>query len=271
MKLQLMPLQLRQRQRQVANKASLEKYFLFLLQVVAHLSIVPMILYGTWYYWVLALVVYFFTGCFGMTMTFHRLLSHRSWEPPKWFYYFGTLCGAYGLTGSPLAWVAVHREHHRHADTEKDPHSPHNGFIQAQWLSMFHPVNPKYAVDMARDPFQLFVHQHYYRIHLSILIGLLLINPMLAVAGYLFPAALLWNMGSGVNTFGHLMGYRTYETRDDSRNNPFFGYLLWGEGWHNNHHAKPMDRHFRHKWWELDVGGLFISLLETKKPDEESY
>ena len=160
----------------------MQKYLLFGFQVVAHLSLIPMFFYGQWYHWLLAALIYFITGWFGMTMTYHRLLTHQSWRAPKWFYYLGTLCGMYGLTGSPIAWVAVHREHHRHTDTDKDPHSPKNGFFKAQWLSMFHTVNPRYAVDMARDPFQVFVHKNYFLIHSVVLGVLLIINPMLAVA-----------------------------------------------------------------------------------------
>lgn len=200
-----------------------------------------------------------------MTMTYHRLLTHQSWKAPKWFYYFGTLCGAYGLTGSPLAWVAVHREHHRHTDTDKDPHSPKNGFFKAQWLSMFHPVNPRYAIDLSRDKFQLFVHKNYFLIHTTVFACLFFIDPMLAVAGYLVPACILWNMGSGVNTFGHSLGYRNHEIRDDSKNNHFFGYFSWGEGWHNNHHHRPMESNFQNRWWEFDMGGWFIKRLERKE------
>lgn len=242
----------------------MQKYLLFGLQVIAHLSMIPMILFGSWYHWLIVVGVYFITGCFGMTMTYHRLLTHRSYNPPKWFEYFGTLAGSYGLTGSPIAWVAIHREHHRYADTDKDPHSPLNGWVDAQWFSMFHPVNVRYVADLMRDKFQLFVHKNYFIMHIMVIMIWTVIDPMLLVSAYLLPAAILWNMGSFVNTFGHSVGYRSYETKDDSRNNVFLGYLLWGEGWHNNHHAKPMQPDFGRKWWELDIGKFFIKLLDRK-------
>ena len=89
-----------------------DSYLLFAFQLISHLSLIPMFMYGEWYHWTIAFFVYFVTGCFGMTITFHRLLSHRSWNAPRWFEQFGTLAGFYGLVGSPIAWVAVHKEHH---------------------------------------------------------------------------------------------------------------------------------------------------------------
>ena len=79
------------------KKYTLDQWLLLFSQFVAHVSIIPMIIYGSWQQWAIAFFVYFITGCFGMTMTYHRLLSHNSWNAPKWYEYFGTLCGFYGL------------------------------------------------------------------------------------------------------------------------------------------------------------------------------
>ena len=106
------------------NKYSLKINYLFLFQVLTHLSVVSMIFYGSAVHYLLAIVVFFFTGSMGMSGTYHRLLSHKSYTCPKWWEYFGTLMGVIGGTGSSIAWCAVHREHHRFTDTEKDPHSP---------------------------------------------------------------------------------------------------------------------------------------------------
>ena len=246
------------------------KWALFFSQVIAHLSIIPMIMYGSWYHWLIGFFVYFITGCFGMTMTFHRLLSHRSWNAPKWFHYFGSLAGFYGLTGSTIGWVAIHREHHVHTDDEDDPHSPnYKGFLKVQWLSMFETPHPKYAIHLIRDPFHVFIHKWYFLIHGAIAGLWLWIDPMLLVAAYLFPAMILWNAGSFINTLTHMFGYRNFETTDNSTNIPTLGVLMWGEGWHNNHHANPNNPSFKYNWWEIDVGGWFIKLLE-KKPKRKS-
>jgi len=86
-------------------------------QIIAHISLIPMVIYGSPYHWLIALFIYFLNGCLGMTMTYHRLLSHRSWNPPKWVERLFTLFATIGMTGSAIAWVAIHREHHKHTDT----------------------------------------------------------------------------------------------------------------------------------------------------------
>lgn len=241
---------------------------LLILQIAAHLSFIPMIMYGEWYHWAIALFTYFVTGCFGMTMTFHRLLSHKSWNAPKWFEIFGTLAGTYGLTGSSIGWVAVHREHHHYTDQERDPHSPkHKGFVRVQWLSMFDTPNPKYATHLMRDKLHTLTHKYYIHLHVAVIVFWSLIDPMLLVSAYLVPAAILWNAGSFINTLTHMIGYRNFDTNDDSTNISLLGILMWGEGWHNNHHAKPNSWSFKERWWEFDIGGWFIERLNTKPID----
>lgn len=241
-----------------------EAKMLFCWQLFAHLSVIPMVVFGEWSHYVYSFIVYFFTGCFGMTMTYHRLLSHKSWSAPRWFFYFGTLCAVLGLTGSPIAWAAIHREHHRYTDTDKDPHSPEMiGFMKAQWGSMFCSVKIKYVIDLIKDDFLGFVHRNYFKIQLFwiILLGVLL-GPFSIVYLYLFPAFILWNMGSFIITLSHIYGYKNFENKDDSKNIVWLGYLLWGEGWHNNHHAYPQNSQFSYLWWEFDLGGFFIRLLD---------
>lgn len=215
-------------------------------------------------------LVYFLTGCVGMTVTYHRLLSHKSWNPPNWFRTFGILCGVYGLTGSPLAWVAVHREHHRYSDKPEDPHGPeHHGFWKVQFLSMYHPVKPIYVKDLLRDKLVIWLHKNYFNLHATLVmlsITLCAWFPInMVLAAYLAPAAILWHMGSFVNTINHLWGYRVRETKDHSYNNPITGYLLWGEGWHNQHHAEPASNRFGRRWWEMDVGYWVIWLFNRAK------
>jgi stearoyl-CoA desaturase (delta-9 desaturase) len=161
--------------------------------------------------------------------------------------------------------VAIHRQHHRFTDREGDPHSPAHGFARAQWLSMYHDVNIKYAVDLIRDKFHVFLHQQYFLLHLIVFVFWLLIDPMLLVACYLAPAALLWEMGSFINTINHKskVGNRNFDTSDNSRNVAWLGYLMWGEGWHNNHHHKANDPKFGVNNNEFDMGWFFIKRLQN--------
>lgn len=239
---------------------------LLFLQVVAHLAIIPLVLYGQWFHYVVVFVVYFFTGCFGMSMTYHRLLSHKSWAPPRWLYYFGSFAGTIGLTGSPLAWAAIHRQHHHYTDTEKDPHSPViRGFIKSQFFSMLPRPNLKYVKDLIKDPYQRFLHKNYYKINILFAGVLCVLDPFAVIYAYLVPAAVLWNFGSFVNTIGHTFGYKNYSLKDSSRNNFLLGYLTWGEGWHNNHHAYPRASYFGKRWFEVDIAGLVISMIQKTK------
>ena len=108
------------------------------------------------------------------------------------------------------------------------------------------------------------MHRWYFLIHGAIAGVWLWIDPMLLVAAYLFPAMILWNAGSFINTLTHMFGYRNFKTTDNSTNIPVLGILMWGEGWHNNHHANPNNPSFKHNWWEFDIGGWFIKLLEKE-------
>jgi fatty-acid desaturase len=239
-----------------------DKYKLLAFQILAHVSLIYMLFAGQWYHWLVTIAVYFVTGCFGITMTYHRMLSHKAWEGPSWWKRFGSICGFYGVVGSPIGWVASHRAHHRDTDGPTDPHSPiQKPWWWVQWFSMLDDVNPKYAVDLLRDDFQLFIHKKYFVIHAFILVVLTLIDPMLAICAYLAPAAILWNAGSMINTVAHLRGYRNFDTDDNSQCSLPLGYLVFGEGWHNNHHADPRSATFKSKWWEFDLGYMFIRLL----------
>jgi stearoyl-CoA desaturase (delta-9 desaturase) len=246
---------------------------LLLLQIVAHIALLYCIYNITWLVAGILLSVYFLTGCIGMTCTYHRLLSHKSWNAPQWFTIVGTICGIWGLTGSPLAWVATHREHHRFSDQESDPHSPiTDGFWKTQILSMYHTVKITYVKDMLRDNFMLWTHNNYFKIHygliISSIIGCIFFPANLILSVYLAPAAILWHMGSFINTINHLWGYRFINTGDHSCNNLFTGYLVWGEGWHNTHHSEPKSPKFGRKWWELDIGWQIIKLFSVAKKDQ---
>jgi stearoyl-CoA desaturase (delta-9 desaturase) len=240
---------------------------LFVLQMIAHLSIIPMILYAQPQHYVAAFVVYFFTGCVGMSMTYHRLLSHRSWRPPPGFEFFGTLCGTLGLTGSSLGWTAVHRVHHTEVDSTDDPHSPHfKGFLWTQFFSMNYVPALSDVKDLIRKPYHRFFHRHYLGVQITyvLLLGFL-IGPFAIVYAYLFPAAILWNTGSLVNSAGHMWGYKNFPVKDQSRNNPLLAALTWGEGWHNNHHRYQKKSYFGHRWFELDIAGILIQCLKYRK------
>ena len=240
---------------------------LFLFQIIAHISLVWAFFNFGLYEWLTVFFIYFLTGCIGVSITLHRYYSHKSFKPKyNWLEKIGSICSVWGLIGSPISWVNNHRAHHRHADKQGDPHSPFVfGYIKVQWLSMFY-THPKlqYVNQMVRDPFHRFLHRRYYHIHALILLSLLLIGGWYwATLLYLAPAAILWNAGSSINTLCHsVLGYTNHKVNDYSKNNVILGYLVWGEGWHNNHHYRPANKNFQIRPWEFDVSYQVIRLIE---------
>lgn len=241
-------------------------HLLLVCQILAHIGLLSMFFWASVEQWAICFLMYFLTGCFGMSMTFHRLLSHKSWLAPKWFKVLGCALGTVGLTGSAIAWPTIHRQHHIHPDQTNDPHSPNiQPWWRVQFFSMYYKPNLKLARDLIKDPTLVFFHRHYFQIQLLFAMMLLLVDPLAVIYAYLAPAALLWHGGSSINTIGHKWGYRNFAVRDKSVNNLLLGFIMWGEGWHNNHHARPSKKSFSQKPWEIDISYQFIRLLETKR------
>lgn len=243
----------------------IQQYFLLAFQIVAHIAAIYALFIFDPMQWLIAFAVYFVTGCLGVSVTYHRYLSHKSWKASQWWIYVGSLCGFWGLVGSPLAWANNHIAHHRFADTERDPHSPkYKPFWKVQWFSML-TTYPSFRFALSNvNPFQTFLHKNYFYIHAGILLALLFFTGLqFTMMVYLVPAAILWNAASLVNTLNHSnFGYRNFELADGSMNNPVTGILAWGEGWHNNHHAKPGNWNFGTKKSEFDISALVIRLLK---------
>tara|TARA_R110000782_G_scaffold50549_7_gene109517 strand:+ start:200 stop:772 length:573 start_codon:yes stop_codon:yes gene_type:complete len=186
-------------------------------------------------------------------MTYHRLLSHRSWNPPKWIEYLFVLFATIGMTGSAISWVAIHREHHKFENSEQDPHAPqHKGWFRAHYLSMFAKVNPRYAVDLMRIKFYVWQHKHYMDICVVYGVVLYCIDPMAVVYAWLVPAAVLWNGGSLIVSTSHRNG--------SQHNDLIFAITTWGEGYHATHHDYPNEYRFG-KW---DLGGYLIEKCGRK-------
>ena len=205
---------------------------IFLLQVIAYLSVIPMIMFASWWQWLIAIVMYFVLNGLGMIMTYHRLLTHRSFKCPKWLEYTLTFITTFSLTGSSITWIAIHRKHHRYSDTEKDPHSPdHMGFWRVQFFTAFAEVEGRYAVDLMKDNFHKWQHKNYLTI---IFIGYILaaaIDPMFLIYFLLFPAALTLFFGTLVLSWAH----KDYQPRTVL----WLAILTFGDAFHDVHHNHP--------------------------------
>lgn len=230
-----------------------------------------------------ALAFYLLT-ILGITVSFHRQLSHRAFKAGPGLTALLAILASMAAQGPPIYWVSNHRRHHRYVDRDGDPHSPGNdagrplkggaGFWHAHagWTFGHKLSNSIHLCpDLLQNRALTWVNRHYFKwVALGLVLPALagwLIEGGLAGAGF----GLLWGGGvrlfityhltNSINSVTHLWGYRNYDTRDSSRNSLWLGFLTLGEGWHNNHHADPASARFGRRWWELDVGGLFIALL----------
>lgn len=219
----------------------------------------------------------------GMTVGFHRLFTHRSFQTVRPVQFILGVLGSMTFQGPLLPWVGFHRLHHQHSDHAGDPHSPHphgkglwgvfRGFWHAHIGWAFAPMPDgldRYAGDLQRSRLlrivsALFPLWAILGLLLPATIGLLVGGWRGAIAGFVWGGLVRVFLGHqitwSVNSICHLWGTKPYDSCDESRNNPVVGVLALGEGWHNNHHAFPSSARHGLRWWQLDVSYLVIQLL----------
>jgi stearoyl-CoA desaturase (delta-9 desaturase) len=216
------------------------------------------------YLWV-TLGFYWITGVLGINVGLHRLLSHRSFKTYDIVEKFLGLVGVITTVGSPMAWAAIHRQHHRICERPGDPHSPYIiGNLRA-WFGFWDikQLDLKLVRDFRRDAFQKFLHSKYLWIIGTYCLILAVIDPWLVVFAYAIPACLCLHSSSAIIVIAHRHGYKTYElAHDESRNSWIANLITLGEGWHNNHHAKPYAWSNWEKWWEWDIPSLVIRVIK---------
>ena len=247
------------------------KNTVILYQIIAHLALLYLIFMGTLNQWLIILVIYIINVSIGGSITLHRMLSHKSFVPPKWFEYLGILIATISNNASTIVWVATHREHHRYTDTEKDPHSPRiHGYAKVQFgITTYNRMpNPRYVPDLLRSKFHIFLHNYHWLL-IGCYLGILYtIDPLAILYVFLVPSILAWHGDCLINTLNHSdYGYRTTDTKDYSINNFIPAILVAGEGWHNNHHADPSNPNFGKKWYEFDLSWQIIKLVRLDNKD----
>ena len=215
----------------------------------------------------------------GITLGYHRLLTHSSVKLPKWLTYLICSGGYLALMGSPAVWVSVHRLHHQKSDMEGDPHTPMDGFMHALvgWMTNVHAFQTdeeiyRQAKDLVNDPVYKSLGLTHSASQAQLCIAscvafrvlLYIIGGPIAVVANLIASVTVFFSTQFVNTVCHLPshGYKTFESNDNSRNVWWVALLTLGEGWHNNHHAIPKSARHGLKWYEIDVTWYTISLLE---------
>jgi stearoyl-CoA desaturase (delta-9 desaturase) len=230
------------------------------------------------------LAVMYLASGMGVTVGFHRLLTHRAFQTYPWLERGFAVLGSLAVQGSVMDWVADHRKHHANADREGDPHSPHIGHGSG-WRGLWHAHTGwlletqgqadwnRYAAELYEDPRMRRIGR---RFPLLVLVSVVL--PTLAgfalhgftaggaLRGYIWGGLvrvfLVHHVTWSVNSICHYFGRRRFEIEDRSTNVAWLALPSLGESWHHNHHAFPRSAYHGLRSWEFDVSGLVISVLE---------
>ncbi len=219
----------------------------------------------------------------GVTVGFHRLLTHRAFQTYPQLERLFAVLGSLSVQGSVLDWVADHRKHHAHTDREGDPHSPHVGHgsglsglwhAHVGWL-----METQGQADWKRYASELYEDRAMRRIGRGFpaLVAVSLLVPTLAgfvLSGFTVQGALgglVWgglvriflvhHVTWSVNSVCHFFGSRRFDLDDQSTNVSWLAVLSLGESWHHNHHAFPRSAYHGLRPWEIDPSGMIISLM----------
>ncbi len=222
----------------------------------------------------------------GITIGFHRLCTHKSFETYRWVRALWMIIGTMSIEGAPLTWCAVHRRHHSHSDRHGDPHSPNLhgrgvwGMIKGLWHGQVgwlftgywsKPNYDKWIPDLLRDRVLVVINNSYVLfVVLSLVIpsaiGYLIDGWFGAFLGFLWGGLvrvfMTHHITWSINSLCHVFGRRDFKSSDHSTNNLLCGVLAWGEGWHNNHHAFPSSARHGLKWWQFDFSWIIIRVMK---------
>jgi stearoyl-CoA desaturase (delta-9 desaturase) len=232
--------------------------------------------------------MYIISG-YGVTLGFHRLLTHRSFQTHKWTEYLLAIAGSLAVQGPVMTWVADHRKHHAHTDREGDPHSPHGhgggirGALAGLWYAhMGWLFDRAGQADPARYAKDLYEDRGMRRIHATFPLWVLLGIAIPFAAGYAIDGTLggaltaavwggavrifmLHHVTWSINSVCHFFGRRRFEVDDQSTNVFWLAPLSFGESWHHNHHAFPRSAMHGLRWWEVDPTAWLIRAMKRAR------
>jgi len=232
------------------------------------------------------LLLYVLTGL-GVTVGFHRLLTHRAFKTTRSVRAVLAILGSAAIEGPVIAWVADHRKHHAFSDQEGDPHSPHvdhgggwRGTLRGLWhahvgwlfIHTHRGRRERYARDLMEDPVISWVDRTFLVWAIGGLVAafgfgwLFGGTPRDGLTGLLWGGAVrmlvLHHVTYSINSLCHFFGSRRFTTDDESRNLAWLAPLSLGEAWHNNHHAFPTSAEHGLGRFELDPSAVVIRTLE---------
>lgn len=219
---------------------------------------------------------------FALTGFYHRYFSHRTFQTSRGVQFIFALIGASCAQRGPLWWAAHHRHHHRHADTPRDPHSPRSqGFLWSHCGWFLTPRNFQTDLsrvrDLAKYPELRLLDRYDTLVPVALgaalfAVGALLkkVAPQLGTSGgqlliwgLFVSTVVLFHATVSINSLAHRIGWRRFDTNDDSRNNFWLALVTFGEGWHNNHHFFPSSSRQGFRWWEIDFTWYGLRAMST--------
>ena len=240
---------------------------------------------------VIVAVALYAVRMFAITGFYHRYFSHRTFRTSRVVQFVGAVVGASSVQRGPLWWAAHHRNHHRHTETARDPHSPRvHGFWRSHvgWFLTREGFRTDWSriPDLAKYPELRWLDRYDTLVPVLLAAALYGLGALLErvapglgtsggqmlVWGFFVSTIVLFHATVTINSLAHRYGRQRFETGDDSRNNFWLALLTFGEGWHNNHHFFPGSVRQGFRWWEIDLTfyGLkamsWLGLVRDLKP-----
>jgi stearoyl-CoA desaturase (delta-9 desaturase) len=254
----------------------LNKFLFFALHLVPLLAFFTHV---TLFDWTVCAILYV-ARMFFVTAGYHRYFSHRTYKTSRWFQAFLAWASQTSAQKGALWWAANHRVHHRHSDTELDPHSRKiHGFWESHvgWIMGSSHEETDYALvkDLAKYPELVWLNRYHGvpAITLAVLVTIVgqLVNGgnlyslsagwSTLLIGFVLSTVLLYHATFAINSLMHWIGKPRYITGDESKNSLPLAILSLGEGWHNNHHYYQSAARQGFFWWEIDITYYVIRLL----------
>ena len=244
-------------------------FFIF-LHVGALMALFPFAF--SWSAVALMLVLHWMTASLGICFGYHRYLTHRGMDLPKWLGNTLVFIGSLACQNGPLKWVAHHRMHHGGSDTDRDPHNAKDSLWWAHlgWMLYTNPefddpqVIRNYSKDIADNKFYQFLEDNYIKIQVALGLVFLAIGGLpWVIWGIFLRLVLVYHSTWFVNSAAHAFGYTNFKLENDLSTNCWWvGLIAYGEGWHNNHHAFPKSARHGLRPTEIDITWMSIWVLK---------
>jgi stearoyl-CoA desaturase (Delta-9 desaturase) len=254
-----------------------DNFALTLFITISLVAVVGVPLFGyffdySWVDWALFGIFYVVTGL-GITVGYHRLISHRSFTCPEAVKVAFLIAGGWALENSALKWCADHVRHHAKVDQEEDPYNAKKGFWHSHLLWIFFKdpnADDKYTAIFRKDKWIMWQHQNYFLVVLSglaipSLIGYLHRGWVGGLSAFLLAGVcrtfLVLNSTFCINSICHLWGDQPFGNANSSRDSWWISLITFGEGYHNYHHNYPRDYRNGPKWYNFDPSKWLIFSL----------